>query len=94
MPVIKAAIHYGNDTKEHVLNNAPEAVLRELISNAYDAAAEKIHFGPLIYYNEKIRDRCNPPPKKHGFFFMDNGAGMTNASANADPSESQVEKSC
>lgn len=66
---IRAQACYSNESLEHIKNNTPEAVIRELISNSYDAKAKKIYFGPLFG-----KDRSGE--SIHGFFFMDDGKGL------------------
>lgn len=66
--VVRAQACYSSETVEHINNNSPETVIRELISNSYDAEAENIYFGPLFG-----KDRSG-----HiiGFFLMDDGKGL------------------
>jgi hypothetical protein len=70
---IQAESNYGNETLEHIKNNAPEALFRELISNAYDAGAKNIYSGPLYGDGEVT-----------GLFFIDDGVGLSLKSIGSD----------
>jgi len=63
---IQAESNFGNETMEQIKNNAPEALFRELISNAYDAGAKEIYCGPLYGQGEVT-----------GLFFIDDGVGLS-----------------
>lgn len=65
---IQAASNYGHDVREFNRNNEPEAVIRELFSNAKDALAKNIYFGPLA--------TCFTRKRHTGFYFFDDGVGM------------------
>lgn len=65
---IQAASNYGHDVREFNRNNEPEAVIRESFSNAKDALAKNIYFGPLA--------TCFNHKKHTGFYFFDDGVGM------------------
>lgn len=69
---MKPKVSYKHVLRELSVNRKdPCEVIRELISNSYDAKASVIQIYPLIQYQ--------------GFIFFDNGIGMSAKESDRDP---------